>query len=69
MEIASGGRRDVIMPAQEHPVFVPGHAWNKPDWSGHVGVLTFFFGANQLGASLVRHRAALRYESQRAERL
>lgn len=56
MEIASGGHAEIIKPTRGHAVFVPDHAWNKPDWSGPVEVLTFLFGAKQIGASLVRHR-------------
>ncbi len=55
MEIAFGGRTEFIKPVRGHAVFVPNHAWNKPDWSGPVEVLTFLFGAKQIGASLVRH--------------
>jgi AraC-like DNA-binding protein len=56
MEIASGGRAEIINPTRGHAVFVPDHAWNKPDWSAPVGVLTILFGAKQIGVSLVRHR-------------
>jgi AraC-like DNA-binding protein len=56
MEIARGGRTDIIKPVRGHAVFIPDHAWNKPDWSGHVDVLTFLFGVKQIGISLVRHK-------------
>jgi AraC-like DNA-binding protein len=56
MEIAQGGRTETIKPVRGHAVFVPDHAWNKPDWSGHIDVLTFLFGVKQIGISLVRHR-------------
>jgi AraC-like DNA-binding protein len=55
MELAHSGRSEVIKPGRGHAVFVPDHAWNKPDWSGHVEVLTFLFGVKQIGISLVRH--------------
>lgn len=56
MQLAQGGRTIDIKPVRGHAVFVPDHAWNKPDWSGHVDVLTFLFGAKQIGISLVRHK-------------
>lgn len=55
MEVAHGGRTEAIKPVRGHAVFVPDHAWNKPDWTGHVAVLTFLFGVKQIGISLVRH--------------
>ena len=58
MEIARSGRTETIKPVRGHAVFVPDHAWNKPDWSGRVDVLTFLFGVKQIGISLVRHRGA-----------
>jgi AraC-like DNA-binding protein len=56
MEMAQSGRTETIKPIRGHAVFVPDHAWNKPDWSGRVEVLTFLFGVKQIGISLVRHR-------------
>jgi len=56
MEIARCGRTETIKPVRGHAVFVPDHAWNKPDWSGRVDVLTFLFGVKQIGISLVRHK-------------
>jgi len=56
MDVAENGRTRTISPTRGHAVFVPDHAWNKPDWSGHVEVLTFLFGAKQIGLSLVRHK-------------
>ncbi|MGO9088794.1 MAG: helix-turn-helix transcriptional regulator [Terriglobales bacterium] len=55
MQVASCGRTETIKPVRGHAVFVPDHAWNKPDWSGHVEVVTFLFGVKQIGISLVRH--------------
>jgi AraC-like DNA-binding protein len=56
MEISCAGQTKMIKPVRGHAVFVPDHAWNKPDWSGHVDVLTFLFGVKQIGLSLVRHK-------------
>jgi AraC-like DNA-binding protein len=56
MLIAQCGRTMTIKPVRGHAVFVPDHAWNKPDWSGHVDVLTFLFGVKQVGISLVRRK-------------
>jgi AraC-like DNA-binding protein len=56
MEIAQSGRNETIKPVRGHAVFVPAHAWNKPDWTGRVEVLTFLFGVKQIGISLVRHQ-------------
>lgn len=56
MEVAQGGHTIIIKPVRGHAVFVPDHAWNKPNWSGHVDVLTFLFGVKQIGISLARHK-------------
>jgi AraC-like DNA-binding protein len=56
MDLPVGGRSERILPARGHAVFVPGHAWNRPDWADRVKVLTFLFGAKQIGISLVTHR-------------
>jgi AraC-like DNA-binding protein len=55
MDLPVGGRSERILPARGHAVFVPGHAWNRPDWADQVKVLTFLFGAKQIGVSLVTH--------------
>jgi len=55
MEVAHNGRSETIRPVRGHAVFVPENAWNNPDWSSAVHVLTFLFGAKQIGVSLVRH--------------
>src|SRR5215475_4358260 len=55
MEVAHNGRSAIIRPVRGHAVFVPENAWNNPDWSSAVHVLTFLFGAKQIGVSLVRH--------------
>jgi AraC-like DNA-binding protein len=56
MDVAYRGRKQVIKPLRGQAVFVPDHAWNKPDWATAVKVLTFLFGAMQIGISLVHHR-------------
>jgi len=56
MQVAQNGRTETIKPTRGHAVFVPDHAWNKPDWQGHVEVLTLLFGVKQIGVSLVRHK-------------
>jgi AraC-like DNA-binding protein len=56
MQIAQSGRTETIRPVRGHAVFIPDHAWNRPDWDGHVDVLTFLFGVKQIGVSLVRHK-------------
>lgn len=56
MEIADTGRTKTIRPVRGHAVFVPDHAWDKPHWLERVDVLTFLFGAKQIGISLVRHK-------------
>lgn len=56
MEVAHMGRVKKIKPVRGHAVFVPDHAWNKPDWSQRVEVITLLFGAKQIGISLVRQQ-------------
>jgi len=56
MQMANAGRTETIRPVRGHAVFIPDHAWNKPDWTGRVDVLTFLFGVKQIGISLVRHK-------------
>ena len=56
MEVAHNGRVEIIRPVRGHAVFVPNNSWNKPDWSHPVKVLTFLFGAKQIGISLVHHQ-------------
>jgi AraC-like DNA-binding protein len=63
MEIADAGGIRKIKPIRGHAVFVPEHAWNKPDWSGHADVLTLLFGVKQIGLSLVRHKGGAQVPS------
>jgi AraC-like DNA-binding protein len=55
MQFAHCGRTETIKAVRGHAVFVPDHAWNKPDWAEPVEVMTFLFGVKQIGISLVRH--------------
>ena len=55
MQIAQRGRTETIKPVRGHAVFIPDHAWNRPDWTERADVLTFLFGVKQIGISLVRH--------------
>src|SRR5262249_1545626 len=54
MEVAHNGRSETIRPVRGHAVLVPENAWNNPDWTSAVHVLTFLFGAKLIGVSLVR---------------
>jgi AraC-like DNA-binding protein len=56
MELPVRGRSQLITPGCGDAVFVPGQAWNRPDWADPVTVITFLFGAKQIGVSLVTHR-------------
>jgi hypothetical protein len=55
MELPVSGHPEWVIPVRGQAVFVPGHAWNRPDWADRVKVLTFLFGAKQIGVSLVTH--------------
>ena len=57
MDVSAAGDALRIHPIRGQAVFVPSNAWNKPDWSEPVEVLTFLFGAKQVGVSLVRHES------------
>jgi AraC-like DNA-binding protein len=56
MELPVRGRSELIAPGCGDAVFVPAHAWNRPDWADSVKVITFLFGVKQIGISLVTHR-------------
>lgn len=58
IEIARQGRTKTIRPVRGQAVFVPGNAWDRPQWSRRVTVLTCLFGQQQIGFSLVRHDGA-----------
>jgi AraC-like DNA-binding protein len=55
MSVAEGDRSTVIRPAVGGVVFVPENGWNLPDWSEPVRGLTFLFGKQHVGVSLVDH--------------
>ena len=57
MELSASGKVLTIRPGRGQAVFVPSNAWNRPDWNEPVDVLTFLFGAKQIGVSLVRHES------------
>ena len=57
MELSASGKSLTIQPGRGQAVFVPSNAWNRPDWSEPVEVMTFLFGAKQIGVSLVRHES------------
>jgi AraC-like DNA-binding protein len=63
MEVANTGRVETIKPVRGHAVFVPDHAWNKPDWSAPVDVLTLLFDVKQIGVSLVHHKGKTQFPS------
>ncbi len=58
MELAQNGGLRVIRALRGDAVFVPDKAWDKPEWPSAVKVLTFLFGARQIGISLVQYKEA-----------
>jgi AraC-like DNA-binding protein len=54
-ELVQGGSVTILRLSRGQALFVPANAWNKPEWSAPVLVMTFLFGARQIGISLVRH--------------
>ena len=56
MQVAQNGRSCTIRAKSGDVVFVPDNAWDKPEWSNSIQVLTFLFGAKQIGISLVEHK-------------
>ena len=50
--VAKNGAAQTIRPGCGEAVFVPDNAWDKPEWSSGVQVLTFLFGAKHIGISL-----------------
>lgn len=63
MDIADASSTKTIRPVRGGAVFVPDHAWDKPHWSERVDVLTFLFGAKQIGVSLVHHEGGAQVPS------
>jgi AraC-like DNA-binding protein len=55
VQVAQNGLIKTIRPVQGHAVFVPDNAWDKPEWSSPIEVLTFLFGAKHIGISLAKH--------------
>lgn len=56
MEVAQEGMPRTIRAGRGNAVFVPANAWDKPEWSSSIQVLTFLFGAKHIGISLVEHK-------------
>lgn len=56
IEVAQNGVPTTIRPIRGQAVFVPENAWDKPEWSGPIEVLTFLFGAQHIGISLAQHK-------------
>ena len=59
VEVAQNGLINTIRPARGDALFVPDDAWDKPEWSSPVEVLTFLFGAKHIGISLAKHNGRL----------
>jgi AraC-like DNA-binding protein len=55
IELASHGHVEIVRASRAHAVLVPAHAWDRPQWSARVKVLTCLFGHKQVGFSLVAH--------------
>lgn len=55
MELPLRGQLVRVAPKCGQAIFVPGHAWDRPDWTNSVKVLTFLLGSKQIGISLVTH--------------
>lgn len=58
IELAHQGRTCVIAATRGHAVFVPAHAWDRPEWCGRATMLTCLFGHRQIGFSLVAQTGA-----------
>ena len=54
-EVAQRGVPTTIRVTPGQALFVPENAWDKPEWSGPIEVLTFLFGAKHIGISLAKH--------------
>lgn len=55
MQVARNNRLESLRSRRGEAVFVPGNAWNKPDWSDSTRVLTLLFGSKHIGISMVEH--------------
>ena len=56
VEVAQKAVATTIRPTRGQVLFVPENAWDKPEWSGPIEVLTFLFGAKHFGISLAQHK-------------
>jgi AraC-like DNA-binding protein len=54
VEVAQEGLIKTIRPFRGDAVFVPDNAWDRPEWSSPIEVLTFLFGAKHIGISLAK---------------
>jgi AraC-like DNA-binding protein len=55
VEVAENGLIKTIRPVKGDAVFVPDNAWDKPEWSSPIEMLSFLFGAQHIGVSLSKH--------------
>jgi len=55
-EVAQKAVPTTIRVTPGQALFVPENAWDKPEWSEAVEVLTFLFGAKHIGISLAKHQ-------------
>jgi AraC-like DNA-binding protein len=55
VEVAENGLIKTIRPVRGEAVFVPDNAWDKPEWSSPIEMLSFLFGAQHIGVSLSKH--------------
>lgn len=55
VEVAQNGLVKTIRPVRGDALFVPDNAWDKPEWSSPIEMLSFLFGAKHIGVSLSKH--------------
>jgi len=56
VEVAQKGVPTTVRATRGQALFVPENAWDKPEWTGPIEVLTFLFGAKHIGISLAQHQ-------------
>ncbi|PYY16472.1 MAG: AraC family transcriptional regulator [Acidobacteria bacterium] len=56
VDVAQNAVSTTIRTVRGQALFVPENAWDKPEWSGPIEVLTFLFGAKHFGISLAQHK-------------
>jgi len=56
LDVAQNAVSTTIRTVRGQALFVPENAWDKPEWSGPIEVLTFLFGAKHFGISLAQHK-------------